>query len=107
MFGRLKGVVARVIQAYLPDPLVIVLLLTLFIFVLGVATEGSTPTEIVVYFGDRFWGLLVVAMQMTLVLVTATCLPRPRSFRRCCGACPGDDDTGNFLRTEVRLVPTS
>ena len=68
MFGRLTGVIDRVIQAYLPDPLVIVLLLTVFIFVLGIATGGSTPTEIMVYFGDRFGGLLEFAMRMRLGL---------------------------------------
>lgn len=70
LFGRFTGALDRVIQNYLPDPLVIVMFLTLFVFVLGVASGGGTPIEMVAYFGEGFWSLLTFAMQMALVLVT-------------------------------------
>ncbi|MCE8006978.1 TIGR00366 family protein [Aestuariivita sp.] len=82
LFGRLTGAIDRAIQAYLPDPLAIVLLLTLFVFVLGIATGGGTPVEMVVYFGEGFWGLLEFAMQMALVLVTGHVLASTPVFSR-------------------------
>ncbi|MEM1265544.1 MAG: TIGR00366 family protein [Pseudomonadota bacterium] len=70
LFGRITGAVDKVIQSYLPEPLAIVLVLTLIVFAAGVVSGGGSPIEMVVYFGDGFWGLLTFAMQMALVLVT-------------------------------------
>lgn len=57
-------------QRYLPDPLIFVFILTLVVFLLGLAVTPSTPAEMVRYWGGGFWGLLTFAMQMVLVLVT-------------------------------------
>ncbi|MET3698949.1 short-chain fatty acids transporter [Bacillus oleivorans] len=60
----------RMMQRYLPDPLIFVFILTLVVFLLGLAVTPSTPAEMVRYWGGGFWGLLTFAMQMVLVLVT-------------------------------------
>ncbi len=57
-------------QRYLPDPLIFVFILTLVVFLLGLAVTPASPAEMVRYWGGGFWGLLTFAMQMVLVLVT-------------------------------------
>ena len=47
------------------------------------------PTEMVVYFGDGFWSLLEVAMQMTLVLVTGHVLASTAVFSQMLRRLPG------------------
>ncbi|WP_179379038.1 short-chain fatty acid transporter [Jannaschia marina] len=84
--GRLTGALDSFIQKYLPDPLVIVILLTLFVFGLGIAVQGATPVEMVGYFGDGFWNLLTFAMQMALVLVTGFVFASTPLFGRLLGA---------------------
>ncbi len=70
IMGRITSTLDRVMQSYLPDPFVIVILLTLLVFGLGIAVEGASPAEMVTYFGDGFWNLLGFSMQMALILVT-------------------------------------
>ncbi len=89
LFGRFTGALDQAIQNYLPDPLAIVLLLTLFVFALGIVTGGGTPIEMVAYFGDGFWGLLEFAMQMALVLVTGHVLASTPFFSRALSALAG------------------
>ncbi|HWO75310.1 MAG TPA: short-chain fatty acid transporter [Bacillus sp. (in: firmicutes)] len=60
----------RMMQRYLPDPLIFVFILTLVVFLLGLAVTPASPAEMVRYWGGGFWGLLTFAMQMVLVLVT-------------------------------------
>lgn len=85
LFGRFTGALDTAIRNYLPEPLVIVILLTLFVFVTGVATGGGTPMEMVVHFGDGFWGLLSFSMQMALVLVTGFVLASTPLFKSLLG----------------------
>ncbi|MFS4437287.1 short-chain fatty acid transporter [Paracoccaceae bacterium GXU_MW_L88] len=58
------------VQRWLPDPFVIVLLLTVVVFVCGMIFEGQGPAQMATHWGDGFWSLLSFAMQMMLVLVT-------------------------------------
>lgn len=107
LFGRFTRVMDRLIQNYLPDPLAIVLLLTLFVFVLGVFASGSTPTEMIGYFGDGFWGLLKFAMQMALVLVTGHVLASTAVFSKALSALAGLAKTSGqaiILATLVAMV---
>lgn len=76
----------RFMQRWLPDPLVIVLLLTLLVFALGIVVEGATPVEMVGYFGDGFWNLLRFAMQMTLILVGGYIVASTPLFDRLLGS---------------------
>lgn len=60
----------KLVDRYLPDPFVIVLLLTLLVFVAAMVFQQQAPMTVIGYWGDGFWSLLTFAMQMMLVLVT-------------------------------------
>ncbi|WP_077328108.1 short-chain fatty acid transporter [Virgibacillus siamensis] len=60
----------RMVQRFLPDAFLFAIILTLVVFVLGIAIMGSSPVEMVQYWGDGFWDLLAFAMQMSLIVVT-------------------------------------
>ncbi|WP_205439395.1 short-chain fatty acid transporter [Halobacillus ihumii] len=60
----------RIVQRYLPDAFLFAIILTLVVFVLGIGFTGSSPAEMVKYWGDGFWDLLAFAMQMSLIVVT-------------------------------------
>ncbi|MCD5323234.1 MULTISPECIES: short-chain fatty acid transporter [Pontibacillus] len=72
----------RLMQRYLPDPFVFVIILTLVVFLLGMGVTGSTPVEMVQYWGEGFWNLLTFSMQMVLVLVTGFVLASSPLFKR-------------------------
>lgn len=59
----------RLVERYLPDPYIFVLLLTLVTFAAAILFEQQTPLAVVTQWGDGFWGLLSFSMQMLLVLV--------------------------------------
>lgn len=49
-------------EKYLPDPFLFVLILTLVIFVMGLGLTESSPIEMVTYWGDGFWALPALAI---------------------------------------------
>jgi len=69
MFKTLSRWSVRLVERYLPDPYIFVVLLTLLAGVAAVSVEQKTPMEVVTMWGDGFWGLLGFTMQMVLVLV--------------------------------------
>ena len=81
-FGAITRALDGMVQRWLPDPLVIVMLLTLIVFALGVVTAGQSPVEMVNHWGEGFWNLLTFAMQMMLVLVTGFVLASTPVFKR-------------------------
>lgn len=68
--NRFTSALDRGVQKWLPDPLVIVLAITIIIFLCGIIFQGAGPVAMLTYWGDGFWALLSFAMQMMLVLVT-------------------------------------
>jgi len=60
----------RIVRKYLPDAFLFAVLLTIVVFVMGLFMTGSSPIEMVQYWGTGFWDLLAFAMQMTLIVVT-------------------------------------
>ncbi|PYZ93021.1 short-chain fatty acid transporter [Salipaludibacillus keqinensis] len=72
----------RLMQRYLPDPFLFVVILTLVVFLMGLVLTPSNPVDMVVYWGEGFWDLLEFAMQMVLVLVTGYVLASSRIFKR-------------------------
>ena len=60
----------RLVDRYLPDPYIFVLILTLIVMVAAMAIEGHGPIAVIGMWGDGFWELLAFSMQMLLVLVT-------------------------------------
>lgn len=60
----------KIAQRYLPDAFIFAVVLTLAVFVMGIAFEDQSPVNMVQYWGEGFWGLLAFAMQMVIVVVT-------------------------------------
>lgn len=75
----------NLMQRYLPDPYLFVVLLTLVVFILGLIFTASSPIEMVQFWGDGFWGLLEFSMQMVLVLVTGHVLASSPVFKKILG----------------------
>ncbi len=72
----------RLVERWLPDPSIFVLLLTLVVFLAGMGFEAQTPIAMIGHWGDGFWGLLSFSMQMILILVTGWVLATTPFFRR-------------------------
>ncbi|TDM07015.1 short-chain fatty acid transporter [Macrococcus lamae] len=72
----------RLMEKWLPDPLIFVILLTAFIFLLGVFTTPASPVEMVSFFGTGFWGLLAFTAQMAMVLLTGHVLAMSSPFKK-------------------------
>ncbi|MFS0593627.1 short-chain fatty acid transporter [Cytobacillus horneckiae] len=71
----------RLMQRYLPDPFLFVIILTFVVFGLGLLFTDSSPYAMVQYWGEGFWGLLMFTMQMVLVLVTGHVLASSKIFK--------------------------
>ncbi len=69
MFKALSRSSVKLVERYLPDPYIFVVLLTLITGIAAVLMEQKTPMQVVTMWGDGFWGLLSFTMQMVLVLV--------------------------------------
>lgn len=76
----------RVMQRYLPDPFLFVIILTFVVFGLGLIFTNSGPYQMVQHWGSGFWGLLTFTMQMVLVLVTGHVLASSQIFKKGLGA---------------------
>jgi short-chain fatty acids transporter len=82
MIKRISMFSVRVVERWLPDPFVLVLLLTLVVFVAGMLVERQGPLQMIEHWGNGFWNLLQFAMQMVLILVTGWVLATTPFFRR-------------------------
>lgn len=69
MLNKAAKPLVKLVDRYLPDPYIFVLLLTLVVLIAAVVAEHKTPLEVISYWGDGFWTLLSFSMQMLLVLV--------------------------------------
>lgn len=70
MLAAASKPLVRLVDLYLPDPYIFVLILTLVVFVAAVLVERQSPAAVVAMWGTGFWELLSFSMQMLLVLVT-------------------------------------
>ncbi|MGY6632157.1 MAG: short-chain fatty acid transporter [Alkalilacustris sp.] len=70
MLRRLSRPAVVLMDRYLPDPFIFVLLLTLVSAAAAMTIEGTGPIELVEIWGGGFWNLLTFSMQMLLILVT-------------------------------------
>ncbi|MGE6754923.1 short-chain fatty acid transporter [Rossellomorea sp. NPDC071047] len=75
----------KIMQRYLPDPFLFVVILTLAVFGFGLIFTESSSLEMVQYWGNGFWSLLAFSMQMVLVLVTGYVLASSPLFKRFLG----------------------
>ncbi len=71
-----------IMDRYLPDPYIFVAILTLVVFALGLGLTDSGPLDMVVFWGDGFWGLLSFTMQMVIVLVAGHVLASSPLFKK-------------------------
>lgn len=67
---------------YLPDPFIFVLILTIIAAAAAILVEGAGPLAVVEMWGDGFWGLLAFSMQMLLILVTGFILASSPPVKR-------------------------
>ncbi len=70
MLKALSRPAVKLVERYLPDPYIFVLLLTVIAAAAAIAVERQTPLAVMRMWGDGFWSLLTFSMQMLLVLVT-------------------------------------
>jgi short-chain fatty acids transporter len=82
MLQRVTSMSVRLVERWLPDPFVLVLLLTLLVFAAGMLVEGQTPVAMIEHWGNGFWSLLQFSMQMVLILITGWVLATTVFFRR-------------------------
>ncbi|RDU37024.1 short-chain fatty acid transporter [Neobacillus piezotolerans] len=76
----------RIMQRYLPDPFLFVVILTFVVFGLGLIFTDNGPYQMVQHWGTGFWSLLAFSMQMVLVLVTGHVLASSHIFKKGLGA---------------------
>lgn len=69
MLFKLSRPVTKLVDRYLPDPYVIVLILTILVLSLSMVFTPFSFEQAVTSWGNGFWSLLTFAMQMLLVLV--------------------------------------
>lgn len=77
-----KGAV-RFMERYLPDPFVLVLLLTLLVLGLAIGVQDMPPMEALNSWGTGFWNLLTFAMQMALILVLGHLVASTPTVHQC------------------------
>jgi short-chain fatty acids transporter len=82
MFQALTRASNKLMQRYLPDPFIFVILLTGVVFILGLIITGQSPVKMVSFWGDGFWKLLEFSMQMVLILVTGYVLASSPFFKK-------------------------
>lgn len=82
MLAKVSRPLVRLVDRYLPDPYIFVLLLTLIVMLAAVAIEGASPVAVVRMWSDGLWDLLAFSMQMLLVLVTGFMLASTPPVKR-------------------------
>lgn len=70
MLRSLSRPAVTLMDRYLPDPFIFVLILTIVTASSAMLFQGTAPIQVIQMWGDGFWGLLTFSMQMLLVLVT-------------------------------------
>lgn len=73
---RLAEFFSKLVRKYLPDPLVIAIILTLFSVLLAVTVGRSNPLDVIEYWGGGFWDLLAFGMQVVLIILTGFLLAK-------------------------------
>lgn len=107
MFKGATRASVRLVERYLPDAFVLVLMLTLLVFAAGIVIEGQSPIAMMTYWGEGFWNLLAFAMQMVLILVTGFVVASTPPFRKlltALAALPRTPGQAIVLVTVVALV---
>jgi short-chain fatty acids transporter len=82
MLAQALKPLVRLVDRYLPDRYVFVLILTLIVVVAAMAIESHGLIAVIGMWGNGFWDLLAFSMQMLLVLVTGVMLASTPPVKR-------------------------
>lgn len=66
----------RIVSRYMPDPLVVAIILTALAVIFAMLTQGTGFFEATRLWGNGFWNLLAFTMQMTVILLAGYILAR-------------------------------
>ncbi|BED87681.1 short-chain fatty acid transporter [Pseudoalteromonas sp. MM1] len=70
MLNKIATPFTKLVERYLPDPFIFVILLSIITLLCASLFTPSTSLEVINAWGSGFWNLLSFAMQMLLVLIT-------------------------------------
>lgn len=70
MFRFLTRQSVKLVERYLPDPYIFVVLITFIAATAAIGIERQSPVDVLRWWGNGFWGLMVFTLQMVMVLVT-------------------------------------
>ncbi|AUH64740.1 short-chain fatty acid transporter [Paracoccus zhejiangensis] len=82
MLRALSRPATRLMERWLPDAFIFVIVLTLVAALAAIVSEGTNPVELIRMWGNGFWELLAFSMQMLLVLVTGFILASSPPVRK-------------------------
>ncbi|WP_424932320.1 short-chain fatty acid transporter [Amaricoccus macauensis] len=82
MLNIISRPLVRLMDRYLPDPYMFVLILTVIVALAAMIVEAQSPLAVIRMWGDGFWSLLQFSMQMLLVLVTGYMMASTPVVRR-------------------------
>ncbi|MBF0751358.1 MULTISPECIES: TIGR00366 family protein [unclassified Pasteurella] len=85
MINRISRCMTTLVSRYMPEPLVLAVLLSIVIFFCAWGFTDHTPVQLVNMWGDGFWNLLSFSMQMAMVVVTGNALASAPQIRRFLG----------------------
>jgi len=66
----------RIVNRYMPDPLVVAIVLTALTVLFAMFSQGTSFLDATRYWGDGFWNLLAFTMQMTVILLAGYILAK-------------------------------
>ena len=70
------------LQRYLPDPFIFVIVFTFVVFLFVMPSTGQGPMEVVNAWAGSFWNLLAFSMQASMVVVTGHAMASAPAFKR-------------------------
>lgn len=82
MISRVSRIMTTIVSRYMPEPLVLAVLLSIVIFFCSWGFTEHNPLELVNMWGNGFWNLLAFSMQMAMVVVTGNALASAPQIRR-------------------------
>ncbi len=82
MVRTLSNFFTTIMQRWLPDAFIFAIILTFIVFLAGTLGEGQSPSNMVQFWGDGVWNLLVFSMQVTISLVTGSVLAQTTAVKR-------------------------
>ena len=107
MIRSLSNLFTRIMQRWMPDAFIFAILLTFIVLLAGILGETQRPSEMVRFWGDGVWNLLVFSMQVTVTLVTGSVLAQTAPVKKllrslaCLAKTPGQ---AIILMTSIALI---